>query len=162
MTKQEQLQDAFRKYQEAHEGVPHGTDVVVAWAVKFKHLELPEIDPLAVLAESMSQALRNEYGTDPATGRRYRKNHAHRVTRQGVQLSLWAEMGTAPRDHMEGAFQQRRTQIKGDCIQLKTDADVYNGRNLEQPPINLVFDFTYDIAEDEAADAIKPRRVAAG
>src|SRR5690242_6395155 len=104
MTKQELLQQVFHQYQEAHDGVPAGTDVVVAWAVRNGLLELPEIDPAAVLSEAMAQALRTEYGTDPATGRRYRKNHARRVTRRGVQLGwVWAEIETAPRDHMVGA-----------------------------------------------------------
>jgi len=154
MNKQEQLQQAFHLYQEAHDGVPHGTDVVVAWAVKNGILELPEIDPAALLAESMARALRSEYGTDPKTGRRYRKNHNVRISRGGVQFSLWAEMETAPRDHMVAAFQQRRKQIVGDCVQLKADVDVYNSRNEDQHPIQVVLDFTDDVAEAEAADDI--------
>jgi hypothetical protein len=154
MNKQERLQHAFHLYQEAHGGVPHGTDVVVAWAVKHGILELPDIDPSAVLAEAMAQALRTEYGTDPVTGRRYRKNHAVRITRRGVQFALWAEMETAPREHMLAAFQQRRKQIVGDCVQLKADVDVYNSRNHDQEPIQMILDFTKDVAEAEAADDI--------
>lgn len=50
---------------------------------------------------------------------------------------------------MEKAFNQRREQIIGDCVQLKTDVDVYNEMNTEQPPIQLVLDFTDDVAERE-------------
>lgn len=32
----------------------------------------------------------------------------------------------APHDHMEKAFAQRREQVVGDLVQLKTDVDVYN------------------------------------
>jgi hypothetical protein len=155
MTRDEQLQAVFHQYQEAHQGVPHGTHEVVTWAVRHGLLELPELDPHAVLAERMASALRNEYGTDPQTGRRYRKNHAVRVYKRGVQLALWGEMATAPRDHMLKAFQQRRKQIVGDCVQLKADVDVYNARNPEVEPIQLVLDFTDDVAEVEAAEGFE-------
>ena len=155
MNKQERLQHAFHLYQEAHGGVPHGTDVVVAWAVTHGILELPVIDPAAVLAADMAQALRNEHATDPATGKRYRRNHAVRITRGGVQLALWVGMETAPREHMLAAFQQRRKQIVGDCVQLKADVDVYNSRNPDQEPIQTIFDFRDDVAEAEAADDIE-------
>jgi hypothetical protein len=100
----------------------------------------------------MGSALRNEYGTDPKTGKRYRKNHA--VRKNGFQLALWGEMETAPPEHTLKAFQQRRKQIVGDCIQLKTDVDVYNGRNSTAEPLQVVFNFTDDIAEAEAAESI--------
>lgn len=152
MTKDEKLQGVFHQYLEAHNGQPHGTYEVVSWAVRNGLLEVPSVDPMAVLAEQLGTALRNEYGTDPETGKRYRKNHAVRYFKRGVQLALWGEMETAPREHMLKAFQQRRKQIVGDCIQLKADVDVYNGRNPDVEPIQLVLDFTDDVAEHEAAD----------
>ena len=49
---------------------------------------------------------------------------------------------------MEKAFAQRREQIIGDCVQLKTDVEVYNDMNKgKQPPIQLVLDFTEDVVE---------------
>ena len=153
MTQDEVLQGVFRRYQEAHSGVPHGAYEVVSWGVRHGLLRLPDIDPHTILADRMASALRNEYGTDPETGRRYRKNHAVRVYRSGVQLALWAEIETAPREHMEKAFQQRRKQIVGDCIQLKADVDFYNSKNPTTKPIQLVLDFRDDVAEAEAADS---------
>ena len=50
------------------------------------------------------------------------------------------------------AFQQRRAQIIGDCRQLKTDVDSYNDAHADEPPIQLVLDFTRDVAELEVAD----------
>ena len=55
----------------------------------------------------MSQALRDEYQTHP-DGRRYRVNHAVRVSKGGVQLTFWGTMGFASHEHMEKAFAQRR------------------------------------------------------
>lgn len=150
MNKDEKLQKVFHAYLEAHDGVPHGTYEVATWAVSKGLLEVPQVDPMAVLSDQLGSALRNEYAKDPKTGRRYRKNHAVRYYRNGVQLALWAELETAPRSHMLRAFQQRRKQIVGDCVQLKADVDVYNGMHVDKEPIQLVLDFTDDVAEIEA------------
>lgn len=49
------------------------------------------------------------------------------------------------------AFAQRRDQIIGDCCQLKADVDVYNDMNRGKlPSIQLILDFTDDVAEREA------------
>ncbi|KAB2918521.1 MAG: hypothetical protein F9K29_08115 [Hyphomicrobiaceae bacterium] len=148
-TKTEHLQKLWRQYHEEFGHLPVTTRDVVKWAVDTKRIPLPEIDPYDLLADDLARALREEYATD-AQGRRYRKNHAERVTKGGVQHTFWAIMGFAPREHMQMAFAQRREQIIGDCAQLKTDVDVYNDMNEGEPPIQLVLDFTDDVAEREA------------
>lgn len=65
---------------------------------------------------------------------------------------VWAQINAAPRDHMIAAFQDRRKQIVGDCIQLRVDVDVYNARNQDQDPIQMVLNFTNDVEEALAAD----------
>src|SRR6185295_2254418 len=113
---------------------------VVKWAVDTGRMPLPEIDPYDTLAEDLARALREEFDTD-SSGRRFRKNHAVRVTKGGVQHTFWAIMGFAPHEHMQMAFAQRREQIIGDCAQLKVDVDVYNDMNTGKPAIQLVLDF---------------------
>jgi hypothetical protein len=54
---------------------------------------------------------------------------------------------------MQVSFQQRRQGIVGDCRQFKTDVDSFNDAHPEGQPIQIVFDFTMDLAELEAADA---------
>jgi hypothetical protein len=54
---------------------------------------------------------------------------------------------------MQLAFQQRRQQIVGDCRQLKMDVDSYNQNANSGEPIQMIFDFTLDLAEIEAAAA---------
>jgi len=44
-------------------------------------------------------------------------------------------MTKAPRDHFVRSLAQRRQQIVGDRFQLKTDVDVYNGKNTAQQPM---------------------------
>lgn len=150
-TKDERLQQLFHRFDSEHGHLPTGTRPAVEWAVSNGLLDLPEIDPYDVLAGQMASALRAEIQTD-AKGRRYRVNHAVRVTKNGVQFTFWAMMGFAPHTHMEKAFAQRREQIIGDCVQLKTDVDAYNDMNRgKQPEIQLVLDFTDDVAEREIA-----------
>lgn len=91
-----------------------------------------------------------EYITDPQ-GRTVRAKHAARVEdANGKQTTLWADIRTAPRKHMETAFRQRRGQILGECRQLKSDVDSYNQNALTSNPIPMSFNFTYDLAEMEA------------
>lgn len=58
-------------------------------------------------------------------------------------------MGFASHEHMEKTFAQRRDQIIGDCYQLKLDVDVYNDLNGGKNQVQLVLDFTEDVAERE-------------
>jgi hypothetical protein len=112
-----------------------------------KKVTASQIDPYDILAGEMAAALRDEIQTDEK-GRRYRVNHAVRVSKGGVQYTFWATMGFAPHEHMERAFAQRREQVIGDLMQLKTDVDVYNDLNEGQrPKIQLVLDFSDDVAE---------------
>lgn len=147
MTKNERFQSIWHKYERDHGNQPSGTREAVDRAIEEGLLEEPRIDPREILASQMAAALREEMDTD-AKGRRYRVNHAVRISRAGVQYTFWASMGFAPHDHMERAFAQRREQIVGDNLQLKIDVDVYNDLNRgNRPEIQLVLDYTDDIAE---------------
>jgi hypothetical protein len=146
--KNAELQRVWRQYELAHGHVPSTAREACEWGVRQGLTELPVVDPYDILAEDMARALREEYRTDEK-GRRYRVNHAVRVTKGGVQHTFWAIMGFAPPEHMRKAFTQRREQIVGDCLQLKTDVDVYNDLNPDAELIQLILDFTDDVAERE-------------
>jgi hypothetical protein len=148
-TKTEKLQSVWHKYDAERSHKPTSAREAVEWAVKEGLLQLPEVDPYDVLAGQMSQALREEYAED-GQGCRYRVNHAVRVSKSGVQYTFWGVLGFASHEHMEKAFSQRREQIIGDNVQLKTDVDVYNDLNRgKHPQIQLVLDYTDDVAERE-------------
>jgi hypothetical protein len=148
-TKAERLQQVWHKYDTEREHKPTSAREAVEWAVAEGLLELPEVDPYDVLAGQMSQALRDEFATD-SKGRRYRVNHAVRISKSGVQSTFWGVMGFASHEHMEKAFAWRRDQIVGDNVQLKTDVDVYNDLvRGKHPEIQLILDYTDDVAEKE-------------
>lgn len=142
----QQLQKIWHQYVQENGHVPSTAREAVAWGVERSMVKVPDVDPLAKLSQDMSSALREEYAIDE-DGRRYRVNHAVRISKGGVQYTFWAIMKDAPREHMQKAFIQRREQIVGDCFQLSTDVDAYNGLNKEQPPIQMLFDFREDIEE---------------
>ena len=95
--------------------------------------------------------MREEYYTDPKN-RRVRLLHPSPLFNQGERTNVWDDIRTASRPHMQLSFQSRRQGIVGDCRQFKTDADSYNDAHADAEPIQIVFDFTMDLAELEAAD----------
>lgn len=149
-TKTEQLQRAWHIFEKHNGQLPASAREAAVWAVQRGLIQLPDVDPYDALADDMARALREEYATDKK-GRRYRVNHAVRVTRRGVQYTMWAMLQTAPREHMQKAFTQRREQVVGDLVQLATDVEVYNEMNRGVEPIQLVVDFTADVEERRAA-----------
>jgi hypothetical protein len=52
---------------------------------------------------------------------------------------------------MQISFQHRRRGIVGDCRQMKVDVDSYNDAHPDAEPIQIVFDFTMDLAELDLA-----------
>ena len=157
LTKNERLQKAWHSYEGLNGHSPMSARQAVEWAVGNGLLELPDVDPVDILAGDMAHALREEYATDE-NGRRYRVNHAVRVTKGGVQHTFWAILGYAPHSHMEKAFAQRREQIVGDCVQLRTDVDVYNEMNWgKQANIQLVLDFGDDVLERQIAQQTRKK-----
>ena len=142
----EQMQRIWHRYKAEYGVEPSTSREAVAWGVSQGMVELPKVDPLDKLAADMSKALREEYAIDK-DGRRFRVNHAVRVSKGGVQYTFWAIMKDAPREHMQKAFIQRREQIVGDCVQLNTDVEAYNGFNEDQQPLQMMFDFRDDIEE---------------
>lgn len=121
---------------------------VAEWAYQ-RGLHKPSVRTVIdAIATDISQVFREDYRTD-RNGQRYRAMHAVRSKKGDKSMSLWADMDDerAPRTHFVKSFAQRRQQIVGDCFQLKTDVDVYNDKNSNQPPIQMQLDFTLDVEE---------------
>lgn len=147
-TKQEQLQRIVSEYRIAGGSWPAESRAIAEWAVRTGRWRPHPQAAEKQCARELSRAMREEYYVDEK-GRRVRVKHA--VTKD--QGTLWDDIRTAPREHMLVAFQQRRSRIFDDCRQLKTDAESYNDTHPHDRQIQLVFDFTEDLAELEAMDA---------
>ena len=145
-TQTEEFQRLWKEYEEGHDHAAVSAREVIDWAVRERGFRLPSVDPRDVAASQLSRALREQYETD-SQGRRYRVNHAMRVTKNGVQTTFWGVLGFASHLHMQRAFTQRREQVIGDLVQLQIDVEVYNERIPADKQIQLVLDFKDDVAE---------------
>ena len=146
----EQLQKVVREYQKSGERWPASTKEIAGWAIKSGLWEPRPSSIISQCADHISRALRDEHITDPQ-GRRVRAKHVAKIFDHGKQMPLWEDIRTAPREHMQSSFQQRRHQIVGDCKQLNTDVGSYNDNGNDGQPIQIVFDFTHDLEEIEIA-----------
>ncbi len=146
-----QMQKIVEEYRRAGEPWPASAKTMAAWAIRTKRWELPASAAINKCAEDLAAAMREEYFVD-RKGRRVRLLHPVQVrSANGEQMTLWDDMRTAPRSHMQLSFQQKRKGIFWDCHQLKDDVDSYNDAHPTEEPIQIIFDFTMDLAEHEAA-----------
>ena len=151
----EQMQDITNRYARSGAPWPATARQIAAWAIRERLWAPQPASLIAQCADQLARAMREEYITD-AQGRSVRAKHAARIREGDRQITLWADIRTAPRRHLEVAFQQRRQQILGDCHQLKCDVDSFNDNRSAERPIQMVFDFTRDLTEYDAADAATP------
>jgi hypothetical protein len=151
MTYTEQLQRIVDRYVEAKQPWPASSREIARWALDSGEWQPQPADLVNQCADQLSRAMRDEYTIDPQ-GRNVRSKHAARISDgAGQQTTLWADIRTASPEHMQIAFQQRRQQIVGDCRQLKSDVDSYNDNARPPVPLQLILDFSNDVAEFEAA-----------
>lgn len=104
-----------------------------------------------------SKVFREQYHHDPQ-GREVRTFHAVRTKSGETQKTFWANIVTAPKEHMEVAFNQRRNQIAGECKQLHRDVSSFNDNNTDNANYQLRLNFAEDIAELEQPIEYKPNQ----
>jgi hypothetical protein len=151
-TYMKQMQKIVAEYRAAKEPWPATAKSIADWAIRTKRWELPAAAIRRRCADDIAAAMREEYLTD-MRGRRVRRLHPAPLLIGGTKEMLWDDIRTAPRPHMQMSFQHRRHGIVGDCRQMKIDLDSYNDAHPDDEPIQMIFDFTMDLAELEAADA---------
>ncbi len=154
MSYTEQLQHIVGEYRDDGQPWPATSHEIASWAIDQGRWAPQRGALIDRCAEELARAMREEYITDPQ-GRRIRAKHAAKRERDGRQGVFWEDMRTASHEHMEVAFQQRRQQIVGDCRQLKADLDSYNENYNLGESLQMVFDFTNDLAEIEALSALQ-------
>jgi len=145
----EQMQNIFQAYVDEIGHDPVSLDVVAEWAVANGLFHPAPRSVTKLCREALAESLRQERRLD-AEGRLYRSKHPVRTSVGGVQLTLWADIDTAPRVHMERSFAQRRRSIVDDCFQIKQDVDHYNAYRAGELSIQMVLSFDEDVAELEA------------
>jgi hypothetical protein len=146
-----QMQKIVQEYRLSDEPWPASAKTIADWAIMSGRWEMPAAAIRRRCADDVASAMREEYYTD-SKNRRVRLLHPATLFSQGERSIVWDDIRTASRPHMELSFQTRRQGIVGDCRQFKVDADSYNDAHADADPIQIVFDFSMDLAELEAAD----------
>jgi hypothetical protein len=146
------MQQIVMDYRTSGEHWPPTKREIAAWAIKTGRWKMPSSAVIDRCANDIGEVMGEIYFTDKK-GRRVRLLHPATFKRQGELFTEWDDIRTAPRLHMQIAFQQNRKAIVGECRQLKTDMDSYNDAHQEAAPLQISFDFNMDIAEFEAAMA---------
>jgi hypothetical protein len=150
-----QMQKIVEEYRRGKNPWPVSAKTIAAWAIRMRRWVPPESAAINRCAEDLAEAMRQDHFID-RKGRRVRTFHVvQQINAQGEQLRLWDDIRTAPRSHMHLSFQQKRKGIFWDCHQLKTEVDSYNDSHPDEESIQMVFDFTMDLAEHEAAQEDK-------
>lgn len=155
----EQMQRIFDAYVKEIGAEPVSLDSVAEWAIA-RGLYYPEPRSVVKLCrEALADSLRQEKRVDNG-GRIYRAKHSMRTNVGGVQLTLWADIDSAPRVFMEESFAQRRKGIVSDCFQIKQDVDHFNVEHSGGAEIPMILDFSDDVAEMEAMRDIDGKKSA--
>jgi hypothetical protein len=137
---------------------PINLDALARFAIRNSYWQGQGTALVQLCKRDLSRAFREQYHTDPQ-GRSVRTFHAvSRPSDNGKQGVFWADMRDATEEHMEQAFAQRRNLIVGECLQLKRDVDSYNDNNANGATIQMVFDFSEDIAEREQPIRYRPQQ----
>jgi uncharacterized protein (DUF2342 family) len=160
--KKEQLKRLIELYAGEHSGELIDFDVVAEWAIR-KHGAVAPRPKTAreLLAAEFAQVAREEHRRDAVTGLSYRRYHALKSRdNQGNQYTLWVELEKATRPQMHASLTNRRQQMVGDATQLKIDELVWNKRNPDKEPIQLVMDFNDDVEERLNAPGIDGQEAA--
>ena len=121
---------------------------IAEWAINTRRWEAKAEDLVKKAVDEFTDAMRNEYFTDPQ-GRRVRVKHAARVKREGKQITLWGDWNSDPQ-FMAISYAQRRRLIVGEAYQLKLDVDSYNQNANQGRQVEMNFNFDSDIEEKEA------------
>ena len=154
------LQELVEKYRQEEDVDSVNLDDAAIWMIRNNHWQPQLKSQKNILKAELRTALREEYIYDQQ-GRRVRKKHAQRkyiITEDGKhkQLALWHDIETASRTEMQACSQQRRQGVVMDCHQLKTDVDSYNENYNKSVHIQLMWDFTDDLADLEHKNCIQP------
>ena len=113
----EKLRRIANEFFEEHEG-EHERDEIARWAIQTGRWHPQPADLIRQCADQLTQAMRQEYTTDPQ-GRRVRTKIAARIKKDGKQMLLWGDLRTATVKFMKANAQQRRDAVVRDCLQLK-------------------------------------------
>lgn len=159
----ELMQRLVEEYRAEGNSWPASAKSLARWAIDSKKWDRHGAALIELCARDFAKAMRQEYFTDPQ-GRRVRAKVAARFrkpTTDGIPEfeTLWGDVRSEDRDFAEVGFSNRRSQIAGEVKQLHIDVTSFNENHNPGPPIQLKFDFTPDVEENQQPTEYKYGRV---
>jgi hypothetical protein len=152
MTYKEQLQGIANQYIAAGEPWPATSKQIAGWAIRRKLWAPQPASLVARCAEELADAMSQEYMTDPQ-GRTVRVKHAAILKDEsGPRQMVWVDIRTATREQIAVSIQLRRQHVIGECRHMKATVDSFNENYNPDEPLQLVLDYTQDVAELEAIE----------
>lgn len=151
-TKREQGADILDQYLSEVNSDPVSLDEVADWALS-NGLYSPEPrDVRKMCRDAIADGARAQKRFD---GKRwYRAKHAVTQNIGGVQIPLWADIDiNASPSFMRKSIAQRRKGVVDTCFQMKMDVDHFNEKD-QREQIQLILDFTDDVAEREVSERL--------
>jgi hypothetical protein len=148
-TIREQGAGLLDRYLDEVNGNPVSLDEVADWALREGLYRPAPQDIRKLCREAIADGARSQKRFD---GKRwYRAKHAVSSNVGGVQMTLWADIDkNASPAFMAKSIAIRRRSVVNDCYQMKMDVDHFNEMN-PAAGIQLILDFTEDVAEREAS-----------
>ena len=152
----EQLVELIEKYREKHNDKPFMMDDLAEWAFQTGGHAIVRLNAKRELKRNLTKAARKKQVRD-AQGRTVRKFHAAnfpRVDENGNMIfdAVWDHIHNMSFDHAALSFiDGRRGQLSGGCKSLNNDIQSFNDNNpnAANDKIQISFDFTYDIEDDD-------------
>ncbi len=151
------LLDLIEQYREEHQNKPFNMDDLADWAFETGGHDIVRLSAKRELKRNLTKAARKKKTRD-TQGRLVREFHAAkypRVDENGNMIleAVWDHINAMSFDHAALSFiDGRRGQLSGGCKSLKADIDSFNDNNpnATQDKIQISFDFTFDVEDDEA------------
>ena len=159
-TKLQQRQAIVRRFREETGKKSVDMHEVAKYAIKLGMVPPKPKSPVALLAEILASAQREETGVDEVTGRPYRVNFAVTTWNGKDQTTLWNTLDEAPRPLAQKGLMQRREQMVGDAVSLSDDALRWNRLHPNDEPIQIPLDFEFDVILRRNAPTDEEQKVA--
>lgn len=144
------LMQEYRREKGKHRVTAHE---VAQWAVANNRYQWTPDNSYVVSKCTMelSRAQRKATYIDPQ-GREVRLNRCVIESGDQTKMAFWDSMKSASPDFIEKSFQQERMGILARCRKLNTSFDSYKDNINPDTQMEMVFDFTDDLAELAVVD----------
>jgi len=139
-----------KPFREVHGDGEFSHQQIAAWAIQNGLWKPAMKSQIALLSGELSSAMQSE--RKEYKGLKVRQYHCvRRALDDGMMQTVWAHIDVATPGFMEQSFARRRQSIAAKAYQLHSDIIYWNDEKNPAAPLQMLFDFTDDIADRDHA-----------